>query len=134
MSSKRRRADAEDPGDGSRGAGVTRGGWASVVARAKSFCTSLIGFGPTSEGDLLLIFKTAGAAGIAWAVGGQVTGVPNPVLAPLAAVLVVQATVYQTLQSGLRRVVGVVLGVLLALVLGRSIGLNAWSLTFVLLL
>ncbi|WP_233576160.1 FUSC family protein [Saccharopolyspora rhizosphaerae] len=100
----------------------------------KAFGATLIGSGPTSEGDLVLISKTAAAAGIAWAVGGQVTGAPNPVLAPLAAVLVVEATIYQTLQSGLRRVVGVVLGVLLALALGRSLGLNAWSLTFVLLL
>ena len=127
-------SDAENPGDRSRDAGAAWSRWPAVVARVKSFGSRLIGFGPTSEGDLLLIFKTAGAAGIAWAVGGQVTGASNPMLAPLAAVLVVQATVYQTLQSGLRRVVGVVLGVLLALVLGRSFGLNAWSLTFVLLL
>ncbi|MEV0702223.1 aromatic acid exporter family protein [Saccharopolyspora sp. NPDC050389] len=134
MLTRRAMSDPENPGDGSRGAGAAWGRWPAVVARVKSLGFRVIGFGPTSEGDLLLIFKTAGAAGIAWAVGGQLTGSPSPVLAPLAAVLVVQATVYQTLQSGLRRVVGVVLGVLLALVLGRSFGLNAWSLTFVLLL
>lgn len=108
--------------------------WQEVVARVKSLSARTIGFGPAEEGDLLLIFKTAGAAGIAWAVGRQLTGAPSPVLASLAAVLVVQATVYQTLQSGLRRVVGVVLGVLLALVLGQWLGVNAWSLTLVLLL
>lgn len=127
-------SDADHAGDRSRDAGGTRGRWASALERFKALGSPLIGFGSTSEGDLLLIFKTAVAAGIAWAVGGQVTGAPNPALAPLAAVLVVEATVFQTLQAGLRRVVGVVLGVLLALVLGRSLGLNAWSLMFVVLL
>lgn len=122
----------ESPGGGRGGADPAR--WQETVARVKSLSRQAIGLGPTSEGDVLLILKTAGAAGIAWAVGGQLTGSPRPVLASLAAVLVVQATVYQTVQSGLRRVLGVVLGVLLALALGRWLGINAWSLTLVLLL
>jgi hypothetical protein len=110
------------------------GRWRAGLARARNLARRAVGFEETSEGDLLLVLKTAGAAGIAWGVGGWLTGAPSPVLASLAAVLVVQATVYQTMQSGFGRVVGVVLGVLLALVLGQWLGLNAWSLTFVLLL
>ncbi|MCA1189702.1 aromatic acid exporter family protein, partial [Saccharopolyspora sp. 6T] len=109
------------------------GRWRAGLARTRALVGRAV-VGSQAEGDQLLMLKTAGAAGIAWVVAARLTGVPSPVLAPLAAVLVVQATVYQTMQSGFRRVVGVVLGVLLALVLGQWLGLNAWSLTFVLLL
>ena len=125
--STRRTSDPDNPD-------AAPGRWRAGLARARSLGRRAVGFGSPAEGDLLLVLKTAGAAGIAWVVAARLTGVPSPVLAPLAAVLVVQATVYQTMQSGFRRVVGVVLGVLLALVLGQWLGLNAWSLTFVLLL
>lgn len=104
------------------------------VARWGRFGHRALGLGPASEGDALIMLKTAAAAGIAWAVASAGTGAPRPVLASLAAVLVVQATVYQTVWNGLRRVAGVVLGVLLALALGRWVGLSAWSMVVLLLL
>lgn len=130
----RGRPDPEHPSGGSGRVGAAWVGWLTAVAWLQSVGRRVVGFGPSADGDGLLILKTAGAAGIAWEVGSQLTGSPRPVLASLAAVLVVQATIYQTVQSGLRRVLGVVLGVLLALGLGRWLGLNAWSLALVLLL
>ncbi|QUH03532.1 FUSC family protein [Saccharopolyspora erythraea] len=128
------RPTSDDPGAYDRDGGAARSRLRSNAARWRTMGRRAAGFDQASGGDLLLIFKTAGAAGLAWVVGAWLTGAPSPVLASLAAVLVVQATVYQTMQSGLRRVAGVVLGVLLALVLGRWLGFNAVSLTVVLLL
>lgn len=121
------RADPNHPSHRARGVGAV------PERRSLSGPLHAVGAASRPENSVLLILKTAGAAGAAWVGVGLLTGSPRPVLAALAAVLVVQATVYQTVRTGVLRVVGVVLGVLLALGMGRWLGLNAWSLTVVLL-
>jgi hypothetical protein len=79
------------------------------------------------------LVKTVGAAVVAWVLAGKVLGIAQPFLAPWAALLTVNATVYRTLARGTQQVGATVLGVLLAFAAGNLLGVNAASLTVVLL-
>ena len=75
--------------------------------------------------------KTTLAAVLSFALAQQLLTSPQPVLAPLTALLVVQLTMYETVASGLQRVASVVAGVLIAVGFATWVGLNWWSLGFV---
>jgi uncharacterized membrane protein YgaE (UPF0421/DUF939 family) len=75
--------------------------------------------------------KTALAAGSSWYIAKNVLATTLPVFAPLAALLTVQVTVWESVSRGLQRVLGVVVGVLVAYAFARIVGINVWSIAFV---
>ncbi len=78
--------------------------------------------------------KTALAAGVAWALGGQVPGAPPlPYLAPLTAVLTVQLTIAESVSGAVQRTAGAVVGVIMALLVSGYIGVNAFTIAAVVL-
>src|SRR6476660_5109115 len=83
---------------------------------------------PTST-QIGLVVKSAVAAGAAWAVAGQVTGIGSPVLASLSAIVVVQVSVRASVRSALQRSVAVVLGVVAALAISRALELTTVTVT-----
>jgi uncharacterized membrane protein YgaE (UPF0421/DUF939 family) len=75
-------------------------------------------------------FKAALAAGIAWVVGGLVPGAPPaPYLAPLTAMLSVQLTIAESVTGAIHRTGGAIIGVIVALIAGNLIGVNALTVT-----
>src|SRR3954453_15432218 len=84
--------------------------------------------------DVSQLVKTVLAAVLAWLLARDVFGLEQPFLAPWAALLTVNATVYRTLARGAQQVGATVLGVLLAFVIGNLLGVNAASLSLMLLL
>jgi len=84
-----------------------------------------------SRTQVLLVTKTAAAAGVAWAVALLVHPHSRPYFAPLAAILIVQPTVYDSLSRAFQRVVGVVLGVGAALGVSHFLTPNGWSIALV---
>ena len=68
--------------------------------------------------------KSGLAAGLAWWVAVEVTGLADPVLAPLTALVVVQVSVRASVRTALQRSGAVVLGVLVALAIGDALGLT----------
>jgi hypothetical protein len=83
---------------------------------------------PTST-QVALVVKSAIAAGVAWAVASQVTGVGSPVLASLSAIVVVQVSVRASVRTALERSLAVVLGVVAALAISRALELTAVTVT-----
>jgi uncharacterized membrane protein YgaE (UPF0421/DUF939 family) len=81
-------------------------------------------------GISLQVVKTALAAGFSWAAASWAFHTPKPYFAPLAAILCLQATIAESLSRGVQRIAGVVAGIALAIVFTRWLGLNAWSLAF----
>ncbi len=74
------------------------------------------------------IFKTAVAAGVAWALAERLLSDADPYFAPLTAILTLQLTVADSLYASAQRLGGVVIGVVVAFLLTRLVGLDAWTL------
>jgi uncharacterized membrane protein YccC len=79
---------------------------------------------PPTSTEIGTVAKAGLAAGLAWWVAGEVTGVAGPVLASLTAVVVVQVSGRASISTGLQRSFAVVVGVLLALAIGDALHLN----------
>ncbi|HWU06826.1 MAG TPA: aromatic acid exporter family protein [Streptomyces sp.] len=79
---------------------------------------------------LLVIGKSALAAGVAWVIAYDVLDARSPAFAPFSAVLIMQVTVYRSVVQSLRYVGAVVAGVLVQAALGFLAGPDL--LTFVL--
>ncbi|MFF9688930.1 aromatic acid exporter family protein [Streptomyces sp. NPDC014623] len=82
------------------------------------------------RGTLLVIGKSALAAGLAWLLAHDVLDARSPAFAPFSAVLIMQVTVYRSVVQSLRYVGAVVAGVLVQAALGFLAGPDL--LTFVL--
>ncbi|MFD5476787.1 FUSC family protein [Streptomyces hawaiiensis] len=84
----------------------TRGAWNAVRAAWR---------GPGRERDLVVqSLKAAGAAVLAWLVGGVWMGDPLALMAPWVALVLVQATVFSSLVQGARQFGAICVGTLLA--------------------
>ena len=103
--------------------GRLRGLWARIA--------HAVAWTPPTSTEIGTVAKSGLAAGLAWAIAGFVTDVPNPVLASFSAIVVVQVSVRASLVNALQRSGAVVLGVLVALAIGDALDLN--SLTVALL-
>ncbi|WP_461016983.1 FUSC family protein [Streptomyces daliensis] len=80
--------------------------------------------GPERD-TLFLLFKSAVAGVLAWALAQYAFASPQPTYAPFTALLVVQSTAYRSLLQSVRYVIAVVLGVLAAGAVGPTLGENA---------
>lgn len=79
--------------------------------------------GPERE-MLLLLFKSAVAGVLSWALAAYVLASPQPTYAPFTALLVVQSTAYRSLLQSIRYVLAVILGVVAAGAAGPLLGEN----------
>jgi len=85
--------------------------------------------GPGRERDILLqVFKSAGAAVLAWQFARAVLHSDQPFLAPLAALITVHATVYRSVRGAAQLTAAVLAGVLLAFLAARTLGVDWYSL------
>lgn len=88
---------------------------------------------PVAWTTLIQVGKTVVACVLAWVVAVSVFSLPQAFLAPWSALLVVHSTVYRTFSEGAQQVVASVVGVFLAWAIGNVLGLDAVSLTVLVL-
>ncbi|GAB3870285.1 FUSC family protein [Terrabacter terrigena] len=89
---------------------------------------------PGPERDaLLLLFKAAVAAVVAWQFALHVLHSSVPFYAPMAALLVVDRTMVRSLAASVQRIAAVVLGLGVAWVVALLVGITWWSMLAVLL-
>jgi hypothetical protein len=89
----------------------------------------VVSWTPPTSTEIATVAKSALAAGLAWWLAREVSGVPDPVLASLTALVVVQVSVRASMRVAIERSAGVVLGVLVALGIGDALGLNGVTVT-----
>jgi uncharacterized membrane protein YgaE (UPF0421/DUF939 family) len=79
---------------------------------------------------LLFAIKSALAAGVSWEIVSTLFGGEAAALAVVSAVIVVQVTSWQTVSKSIQRMLGVIIGVSLAVLVAHLLGLNFWTITF----
>jgi uncharacterized membrane protein YgaE (UPF0421/DUF939 family) len=79
---------------------------------------------------LLFAIKSALAAGVSWEIVSTLFGGEAAALAVVSAVIVVQITSWQTVSKSIQCILGVIIGVSLAVLVAHLIGLNFWTITF----
>jgi uncharacterized membrane protein YgaE (UPF0421/DUF939 family) len=79
---------------------------------------------------LLLAIKSALAAGLSWALVSSLLGEEAASLAMVSAIIVVQATGWQTVRKSVERILGVIIGGGLAVLVAHLLGINVWTITF----
>jgi len=79
---------------------------------------------------LLFAIKSALAAGVSWEIVSILFGGEAAALAVVSAVIVVQVTSWQTVSKSIQRILGVIIGVSLAVLVAHLLGLNFWTITF----
>lgn len=79
---------------------------------------------------LLLAIKSALAAGFSWALVSFLFGEEAASLAMVSAIIVVQATGWQTVRKSVERILGVIIGGGLAVLVAHLLGINVWTITF----
>jgi hypothetical protein len=88
--------------------------------------------GPERDG-LLLLFKAAVAAVLAWLFAVRVLDSPVPFYAPMAALLVVDRTMIRSISASAQRIAAVVLGLGFAWCVAVLVGVTWWSMFAILL-
>jgi len=79
---------------------------------------------------LLFAIKSVLAAGVSWEIVSTLFGGEAAALAVVSAVIVVQVTSWQTVSKSIQRILGVIIGVSLAVLVAHLLGLNFWTITF----
>ncbi|OPH51894.1 hypothetical protein BC351_34345 [Paenibacillus ferrarius] len=79
-----------------------------------------------------VVWKTPLAAALSWELA-EWAGSKHPYLAPLTVILCIQLTVDKSIQFAWQRIVGTIAGVILTASIAPYIGLNGWSIGFLLL-
>ncbi len=79
---------------------------------------------------LLLAIKSALATGLSWTIVASLLGEEAAALAMVSAIIVVQVTNWQTVRKSIERTLGVIIGGILAVLVAHLLGLNIWTIMF----